>query len=59
MSVQQRWTGKGTDDYEVGDETGSSILDAILKTGDFSSGVTTDAGEIHADVVVNAPGASR
>jgi hypothetical protein len=34
------------DVYEVGDETGSSILDAILKTGDFASATTTDAGGV-------------
>ena len=34
------------DVYEVGDETGNSILDAILKTGDFASGTTTDSGGV-------------
>ena len=30
--------------YDVGDATGHSAFDAILKTGDFASGVTTDPG---------------
>jgi hypothetical protein len=30
--------------YEYGDQTGTSVLDAVRKTGNFASGVTVDPG---------------
>ncbi len=42
--------------YHDGDQTGSSVLDAVRKTGSFASGVTVDPGLVSwmLDIVVTA-----